>query len=224
VEREGRRDLVLVDLDGTLLSAGRAFTAACFAFLSWRLLPVFGPRRFVSALRLCTDVLLAEPSPGASTNFERVLREGARHELRPGAFAEALERFYDEDFPGFRRFCRPIEGSRDALLALKARGCRLALATNPVWPERCVLRRLEWAGIDPALFEFRSHSENMHSTKPRLSYYRECLERLGAQAGQTWLVGDSKIKDGPAAQIGVRTWILEPGKGWGEFLEENAKG
>jgi FMN phosphatase YigB (HAD superfamily) len=85
---------------------------------------------------------------------------------------------------------------------------KLALATNPLWPKEIVHYRLKLANISPDIFEFITHAENMSACKPHVHYYRELLETWNLSPEKCIMVGNDKIKDGPAELVGIDTFIL----------------
>ncbi len=83
------------------------------------------------------------------------------------------------------------------------------LPTNPIWPKKYVLKRLDFGNIQNDLFIELTHSENMKSCKPNLSYYKTVLDLWEIDPKESIMVGNSMKKDGPAAQCGLKTFIIK---------------
>lgn len=201
---------LLWDLDGTLVKLrSRARLEASMM--------VRGARRFSAAFPVhrfygCfwNAARTAQNHFSDRTNHEvltQTLAAGAR--CSEVDVRRMLDGFVSEDFAtlGGRHF-GPIPGAREALQFARDLGYRLVLATNPVWPQRAVRMRLEWGGLTDVPFEFVSHSEVMTRCKPSLAYYRELLERVGLRAEDCIMIGNDPIKDLPATELGIRTFLL----------------
>lgn len=92
-----------------------------------------------------------------------------------------------------------------------AQGWQVIIATNPLFPRSAIEQRLAWAGVPVSEYPYAlvTSYENMHSTKPHPAYYHEILQRVGARAEKTLMVGDDWDNDiVPAGAIGLQTyWI-----------------
>jgi HAD superfamily hydrolase (TIGR01549 family) len=106
---------------------------------------------------------------------------------------------------------RLAPGAYEALRGLVARGFRLALLSNIWTPYLRSVRRLLGEFFDahiPAELQLLSCREGL--VKPAPELFHRVLERAGADAASTLMVGDSYINDiQPAAACGMRTlWLL----------------
>ncbi|WP_040870974.1 aminotransferase class III-fold pyridoxal phosphate-dependent enzyme [Nocardia exalbida] len=59
-----------------------------------------------------------------------------------------------------------------------------------------------------ASFTFVTSGDTMHRAKPRLEFYRELLDQLGAVAADCVMVGNDPAHDGPAAQLGIPVFLV----------------
>ena len=91
---------------------------------------------------------------------------------------------------------------------LKARGIRVALATNPIFPARATQWRIRWAGMQPEDFELYTTYENSSHSKPNPDYYREVLARLNVAPEECLMVGNDVGEDMVAAQLGIKVFLL----------------
>ncbi len=93
-------------------------------------------------------------------------------------------------------------------------GMAVVIATNPFFAAGAVMQRLAWGGLDkPRLpYALVTHIENTHFVKPSPHYYEEILARVGAEADEAIMVGDSLDNDMiPAAKAGLHTFWIEQG-------------
>ena len=106
----------------------------------------------------------------------------------------------------------PFPGALDTLRQLRERVPRMALLTNG----SAVLQRgkIERFALAP-FFDYIVVEGEFGAGKPDLRVYRHALDQLGAQPGETWMVGDNLEWDVAAPQrLGIRgIWIDHEGKG-----------
>ncbi len=197
------KTVYLIDLDGTLLKANPLFIFANIFYILKNFFPVLGFKTF----RIVTAGMRALlENDGSSTNFEQLSRTLAEHSRKD--LSRALWNFYRRDFPKLGSMCSPIPEAVKKLREFKAKGHSLYLTTNPIWPEECVHLRLKWAGLEPEFFNGITHSQNWHSCKPNVQYYKEVLERWQLEPKNCILIGDDVHKEGPAAELGIKVLIL----------------
>jgi FMN phosphatase YigB (HAD superfamily) len=109
----------------------------------------------------------------------------------------------------------PIPAARPLIERLLDMGMAVVIATNPLFPPAAVAQRLAWGGLDsPRLpYALVTNIDIMHFTKPNPHYYEEILARIGAEADETIMIGDSFANDiVPAAKAGLNTFWID----WGE--------
>jgi FMN phosphatase YigB (HAD superfamily) len=217
-----------VDLDGTLLeshSVGLKLEFIRRSLVSFK--PHGGWLRAARALREVRSAVEQCPGlPSGPTNQERAhVAFGQAMALPPERARQVLDESLADIFPRLKPHFYPVPGAREFLEWAHSR-FQLTLATNPVWPEALVKMRLDWAGIDPKLFDTITHAGIMHACKPTPEYYRETLTLCQASADECILVGDDYRKDFPAVRVGLPVFILSraaqavsirPGKaGWAD--------
>ena len=91
---------------------------------------------------------------------------------------------------------------------MKDRGCRVVLATNPLFPAIATESRARWAGLDPADFERITTYENSRFCKPNPAYYREILESIGEVPENCIMVGNDVGEDMVAQTLGMQVFLL----------------
>lgn len=214
-----RIDTVLFDLDGTLLPfAQEEFIAvylkkigAVFAGLG------LDAKFALRALWAGTDAMLQ--NDGTKYNSERFWGTFAAATALPDAQLRAVEdacdSFYCGEFDTVRSVLKPADPElpRRMVRALKARGFRVVLATNPLFPTCAVTTRLGWIGLTPDDFCMITDYANSTFCKPSAGYYRAIFDALGKQPQQCLMVGNSTRDDMPAAALGADVFLVA------DFLE-----
>jgi hypothetical protein len=111
-----------------------------------------------------------------------------------------------------RELTRPVdEAPRTVDLALQ-RKCKIAVATNPLFPLAAIEHRLRWAGLNSGKtpFDLITSYETMHFTKPRPEYAAEILARLVASPADSLFVGNDPDDDiAPAMRLGLATYRVD---------------
>lgn len=200
---------VLFDLDGTLLPMDQEkFTEGHFKLLAKKLAPCgYEPQKLIRTIWAGTAAMVE--NDGRRTN-EQVFWEtfcGIYGE-RAVADRALFDAFYEEDFEGARAFCGQNGEAVQALHGIRAMGLRAVLATNPIFPEAATRKRIRWAGLSHSDFELVTTYENSRYCKPNLAYYREILERIGADAGECLMVGNDVEEDMVAAKMGLSVFLM----------------
>lgn len=199
---------LLLDLDDTLLNTNvQAFVPAYFQALSTQLAPQINPdlmlRALFSGMRQMSE----------SEDFSRTLQAVFDAEfypqlnISPNELQPAIEDFYDNIFPNLAGLTSQIPGATAFVDWAFSKGCRIAIATDPLLPRKATHHRLRWAGFDPAQFELISTYENFHFSKTHPAYYAEVLGRMGWPEGAVLMVGDDIERDIlPAKKLGLATF------------------
>ena len=200
---------VLFDLDGTLLPMDQEiFIKAYFGGIAAKLAPHgYDPKALVGAIWQGTEDMIK--NDGSCTNedafwkrFCAIMGDGAR------ADEPIFEDFYKNEFQGVKAVCGYAEESKKIVDSLKARGIRVALATNPIFPRIATESRVRWAGMSPEDFELITTYENIGYCKPNPKYYTEILARLGLCAEECVMVGNDTGDDMVAAKLGMKVFLL----------------
>lgn len=217
---------ILFDLDGTLLDLDiddflPRYLKALAPYVAPVVAPAASPEEFVHQLLAATEAMMQVRDP-TRTNQEVFEAEFfARLPVDRDRMAEVVRRFYAEEFPKLAP-ARPkgaglAPGPHDAratVLEALARGYRIALATQPVYPMAAIRERMRWAGVDDLPWDLVTSYEHMHATKPDPAYFLEIAERLGCPPERCWMVGDDPHRDLPARDVGMRVfWVVPDGPG-----------
>jgi len=223
---------ILIDLDDTLLEVQLDhFIQAYFQSLSDYAASYGIGNGFVKALGEGTRKMLHNEDP--TVTLEEAFAEyfypavnaflpqhlkSSHHEppQDPHPLYTIMMEFYEQVFPQLEKITRKKEESRELVDNLVEKGYLVAIATNPLFPQKATYQRLRWAGLDPEKYPFTvvTTYEDFHFTKPKLEYYAEVLARLGWDMDGAVMIGNNLIDDiDPAQRLGMATfWMNTNGK------------
>jgi FMN phosphatase YigB (HAD superfamily) len=185
---------LLLDLDDTLLQNDIDLFLPHYleAFTGW-IAPYLDPDRFVRQLLAGTQAMTLNKQPDCTLRevFEAVFFPGLGMDAQQ--FRQIAEGFYAEVFPSLRKLTRPIPAAVPLVEQALARGYRVAIATNPLFPLTAVHQRLEWANlpVERYAFDLIASYETFHFGKPAPAFFAEVLARLGWPQGNVLIVGDN---------------------------------
>lgn len=200
---------VLFDLDGTLLPLDQdVFVKAYFGGLGKKLAPLgYEPKKLIDGIWAGTGAMVK--NDGSATNetvfwscFSRLMGKDARVD------EPVFEDFYRRDFQKVREVCGYDHRAAEIVSFLKDRGCRVALATNPLFPAIATESRIRWAGLEPGDFALVTTYENARHCKPNPDYYRDILESLGEVPENCIMVGNDVGEDMIAEKLGMQVFLL----------------
>lgn len=207
---------LLFDLDNTLLKNDiDAFLPHYLKAFARQVADHVDPDRFVQALLAGTQAMLMNRRPDRTLleTFESVFYPMLG--LAPSVFRPLAENFYSQVFPRLSDLTQPDPDAVALVQACAARGYRMAVATNPAFPQTAVLQRLAWANLpaDVYPFDIVASNETFHFAKPDPAFYAELLARLGWPTGPVILVGDDLERDVAAGRrAGLPVfWIARDG-------------
>jgi len=104
-------------------------------------------------------------------------------------FGEELQKYRGELYKErYMPRAKPFDGARETLEALHARGVRIALASSSNEDE--VEYYTQLLGVEKLIEGSTSKKDAEHS-KPSPEIFRAALERIGADEGRTFAVGDT---------------------------------
>lgn len=200
---------VLFDLDGTLLPMDMdAFVNIYFKNLAAALAPRgYDPEKLIAAIWGGTKAMVK--NDGSCTNeaafwqyFASLFGEQARQD------EPHFDAFYRTGFVKAKDACGFNENAAKLVQAVKEKGLRCALATNPIFPDVATSQRIEWAGLNKADFELYTTYENSRYCKPNPAYYRDILEKMGLKGEDCLMIGNDGVEDVAAMQCGMQVFLL----------------
>ncbi|MFG3341093.1 HAD family hydrolase [Glycomyces sp. NPDC048151] len=106
----------------------------------------------------------------------------------------------------------PFPDTEPVLRALHAKGIKVGIVSDFAWDPRVHLACLGLDGLVGACVVSFEHGRE----KPDPELFRLACEALGADPAATLMVGDNAARDGGAAAIGARAYILPARPGTGE--------
>ena len=208
-----KKTTVLFDLDGTLIDLDQdEFIRLYFVVLLDKLAALGYEREFMlSAVE--TAIRATKANDGTCTNEVRFWQSlgdavgGLTDTLR-----EAILSFYRDDFGAIlERTCTAYPRSCEILDAVRAKGLRIVLATNPLFPAECTHARIRIGGMSPDDFEYITAYENSSHCKPNPAYFTELLAKLGISPDECVMVGNDTKDDFSAHALGIPVFVLTDG-------------
>lgn len=201
---------ILFDLDGTLLPMPdqEAFLKAYMKGLAAKVAPLgYEPKKLIDTVLMGTGrVIRNDGSLRNETVFWQafcgVFGEKAMEHL------PVFEEFYRNEFQQVSATCGCDARAAKLIAALKEKGYRLVLATNPLFPAVATHSRIRWAGLNVEDFELVTTYENSSFCKPNIQYYEEIVKKLGLEPAQCLMVGNDVGEDMVAGKLGMKTFLL----------------
>ncbi|MBQ8618743.1 MAG: HAD family hydrolase [Clostridia bacterium] len=201
---------ILFDLDGTLLPMPdqELFLRAYMKGLAAKVaLHGYEPKQLIDVVLKGVGAMIK--NGGAATNetvfwnvFCGVFGEDARKDM------PVFDEYYRNEFQQVSKTCGCDARAAKLIAALKAKGYRLVLATNPLFPAVATQSRIRWAGLDAEDFALVTTYENAAYCKPSLEYYKEIVEKLGLDPSECLMVGNDVGEDMVAGKLGMKTFLL----------------
>lgn len=209
--RDAALRAVFFDLDGTLLDLEiEKFMPPYIERLTDAVAERIPADRFQPALLAAVDAVIRDGNASASNEarfwsaFERL--SGVRHD----EIADLVERFYAEEFPRLSYVSSRVSVAAEVVAEARRRVDCLVLATNPIFPARAIAARMEWAGLDPSLFDFVTTYEVMRVTKPHARYYAEICGKFHLDPVEVLMIGnDPKLDIAGAAEARLWTYLVD---------------
>jgi FMN phosphatase YigB (HAD superfamily) len=208
---------LLLDLDGTLIGLNmETFVPAMVSsMMSW-FAPVIPGSLFLTALSRGFRSMTMNDDPDRNLLdifLDTFTRSTA---LAPDEVVSRFDTYYRGPFRDLAVLAMPVPGVAALLGTAEKAGCRLTLATKPIFPASAIRERMAWAGLDESLFELITTAETMHFCKPRPGYWREILHRLGAEPTECLMAGNDLSQDLLAREVGIPVFIVREGYETGE--------
>jgi phosphoglycolate phosphatase len=187
--------LVVFDLDGTLVDSSQDLAAATNALLT-----------DLGATALSRDVVVSLVGEGAAVLVRRALEQAGLDPDTPNA----LERFLVHYDARLLDTTRPYPGMIDTVRAVRARH-RVAVLTNK--PERPTLQILKGLGMEE-LFSDVIGGDSAHGRKPDPAGLLDLVARARVTPAETLLVGDSPVDLATARRAGTHICLARYGFGY----------
>ena len=200
----------LFDLDGTLLPMDLPkfielyLHAICQKFAHKAQLE---PKRLVNGI--WEGAAAMGKNDGETLNrevFWRAMNDVCGKDMR--LFEDEFDEFYRAEFTAAKAATRENPCAAKTVALLRERGCRLIVATNPIFPKSATYARLRWAGLEPNDFDYITVYDNCSSSKPNLNYYYDICAVCGIKPEDSIMVGNDVDEDMCAAKLGFDTYLI----------------
>ena len=200
---------VLFDLDGTLLPMDMdTFVGDYFKRISTKLAPHgYEPKQFIETIWKGTYAMIKNTSDKCNEDvFWDYAVSVYGDKIRNDKYL--FDEFYEQEFDKVKAVCGFNPQAKETVEKLKTMGYKIALATNPIFPERATRWRINWAGLDTSDFEFYTTYENINCCKPNPAYFIEVAKRIGAKPEECLMVGNDVSDDMVAKNVGMKVFLL----------------
>jgi FMN phosphatase YigB (HAD superfamily) len=200
---------ILFDLDGTLLPMDQDLFANTYmkGLAMAAMAAGYEPRAFLEAVIAGTYAMIK--NDGSKTN-EEVFWDTVTdiYGSKVKQDTHIFDEFYKTDFQKIQSVCGYTPKAKELVERIKAKGYRVVLATNPLFPAVATESRIRWAGLEPSDFETYTTFEYAHYCKPNLNYYKELLDKPQLTPEECLMVGNDASEDMVAEQLGMKVFLL----------------
>ena len=202
-------DTVLFDLDGTLLPMDQEVFAKAYIGGLAGVSAAHGYDPSAMAKAILAGTVAMAKNGGGATN-EEVFWQKMSELLGERIFGDVhiFDEFYRTDFQKIQSLCGYTPLAAKTVEAIRTKGFRVALATNPLFPKVATDSRIRWAGLDPKAFELYTTYETSYHCKPNPDYYWEVADALGVRPEECLMVGNDADEDMVAQTVGMRVFLL----------------
>lgn len=201
--------VVLFDLDGTLLPMDQdVFVKTYFGLLAKKLVPYgYEPDKLIQSVWAGTGAMVKNDGKQSNEEqFWKTFSEAYGADMKKDI--AVFDDFYRNEFTGVKEVCGYHPKAAETVQKLKEKGFRVALATNPLFPQIATENRIRWAGLEPADFEFYTTYETSRYCKPNIKYYMDIVEKLGVKPEECLMVGNDVTEDMVARELGMKVFLL----------------
>lgn len=206
---------LLIDLDDTLLSNNiYTFLPVYLKALGKHLIHYVSPEQMVPQLLAATQVMIDNNSPALTLEhaFDQAFYPAIGRSKEE--MLDSLATFYETIFPDLSSLTASRPAAVELVNQAMQQGHTLVVATNPIFPRKAILHRLNWAGLDPDTIPFAMITDysNFHYAKPNPAFFSEILAQIGWPNQPAVVIGNDLKDDlNPAAKLGVPVfWLSEP--------------
>jgi len=200
---------VFFDLDGTLLPMNQdEFVKQYFSDMSKRFASLgYDPKKFQKTIWEAIGEEVKNDGSRMNVDvfwdyFASVFGEESRKDN------DVFDDYYRTDFQYVKDICGYSPRSKEIVTMLREHGCKVVLATNPIFPQIATDSRIRWAGMEPGDFDIVTYMENTGLTKPNLEYYRYLLDKAGVKPEECIMVGNDVEEDMIASELGMKVFLV----------------
>jgi phosphoglycolate phosphatase len=205
----GAYDLILFDLDGTLIETAPEIADAVNDTLTQFDMPPVTQQQVNDWIGHGTRTLLIQALAETGQTTQEAVQAADNFKQIEAAFG-----LHYEKRCGTRSHLYPKV--RETLLALRAEGVKLAVMTNKEGRYTRVV--LDAHQLAP-LFDHVISGDTLPVKKPNPAGIDDCLQRFGVARERALFVGDSSIDVATARNAGIAVWALPYGYNMGQPIE-----
>ncbi|MFH1636406.1 MAG: DinB family protein [Chloroflexota bacterium] len=195
---------LLIDLDETLLGNKMdTFIPAYLGALGKHIASYADPGEMTQIMLAATGQMFANNRPDCTLKqvFDQAFYPPLG--LNGTQMREPIGQFYAQIFPTLQGVTKFRPEAIELVETAFARGYRVGIATNPLFPRIAITQRLEWAGLSPKKYPFAliPSYETFHFAKPNPAYFTEFLASIGWPDGPILMIGNDPDHDVRAARL-----------------------
>jgi HAD superfamily hydrolase (TIGR01549 family) len=124
-------------------------------------------------------------------------------------YISLTDAFYDGEYLTLKSITRENKWARELVDHLRDMGCKLVLATNPVFPPVAQKNRLAWSGVTADKFDYITDYESSRFCKPNPEYYLDICKRIGVAPSDCLMVGNDASDDMKgASEAGLDSYLV----------------
>ena len=143
---------------------------------------------------------------GLRSNYERFM-ESFTKKFGGNAkeWEKTFKKFYES--PHFKRLSNHFLPNNRVIMYMRERkkeGCKIVLATHPVFPRMVIAERLSWIGLKEEDFDLITSMEDFHYCKPDPRYFLEICSKISESPENCAMVGDDDKMDGTCEDVGIK--------------------
>ena len=143
---------------------------------------------------------------GLRSNYERFM-ESFTKKFGGNAkeWEKTFKKFYES--PHFKRLSNHFLPNNRVIMYMRERkkeGCKIVLATHPVFPRMVIAERLSWIGLKVEDFDLITSMEDFHYCKPDPRYFLEICSKISESPENCVMVGDDDKMDGTCEDVGIK--------------------
>ena len=199
---------LLLDLDGTLIHFDmNEFVARYLKMITQHFISYSWADQVAAWILEGTDLMLNNPGPESNqTVFLRFF--SSKSGLSEKELWDYFIHFYETDFESLHTITDQDQSAIEFIEQAISREFQLVLATQPIFPEIAIRKRLKWAGLAHIPFSLITDIEKMSAAKPALRYFNQILNLTGADPENCLMIGNDPVTDMAAKKTGIKTFYL----------------
>ena len=201
---------ILFDLDGTLLQVDmRRYIPAYVQGLAATIADTVPHSEAGRTLLGLVHHLLQRDSGDESNNSWYLQHAAQTFGMTPQLLSERFATYFASGLTALDPLMSPTPAARRLAETCIAKGWKVVIATNPVFPQPVIDSRLRRAGLADLDLALVTTSDNSRRCKPNPAYFADIMARLDLNPEQCLMVGNDTGHDLAARQAGIATFLVD---------------